>query len=116
MLKGPTGWTRYFFGDIQKKHQIFASAVAHGPQNLSVMILNVGWWKQWQLQKREPIDFRMKAQIHDSAPFQCRKGREDIRKEAIECFENPTVVHGRTLKIPVDYKSGPNWGNMKKGS
>lgn len=116
MLKGPTGWTRYFFGDIQKKHQIFASAVAHGPQNLSVMILNIGWWKQWELQKREPIDFRMKAQIHDSAPFQYRKGREDIRKKAIECFENPTVVHGRTLRIPVDYKSGPNWGNMKKGS
>ncbi len=115
MLKSPLGHTRYFFGDIQKKHQIFASAVAHGPQNLSVSILNIGWWKQWQLQKREPGDFRMKAQIHDSAPFQYRKGREDIRKEAIECFNNPVVIHGRTLRIPVDYKSGVNWGNMKKG-
>jgi len=80
-----------------------------------VSILNIGWWKQWQLQKREPEDFRMKAQIHDSAPFQYRKGREDIRKEAIECFNNPVVIRGRTLRIPVDYKSGVNWGNMKKG-
>jgi len=116
MLRSPLGHVRYFFGDIDKKHQIFASAVAHGPQNLSVSILNRGWWKQWQLQKREPEDFRMKAQIHDSAPFQYRKGREDIRAEAIECFNNPTEIHGRILKIPVDYKYGTDWGHMLKGA
>jgi DNA polymerase I-like protein with 3'-5' exonuclease and polymerase domains len=115
MLKSPMGHVRYFFGDIHKKYQIFSSAVAHGPQNLSVSILNIGWWKQWQLQKEEPVDFRMKAQIHDSAPFQYRIGREDIRKKAIDCFNNPVVIHGRTLKIPVDYKEGLNWMNMKKG-
>lgn len=115
MLRSPLGHTRYFFGDILKKHQIFASAVAHGPQNLSVSILNKGWWKQWLLQKQEPLDFRMKAQIHDSAPFQYRKGREDIRARAIDCFRNPTVVHGRTLVIPVDYKYGTDWAHMEKG-
>lgn len=116
MLRSPLGHVRYFFGDIDKKHQIFSSAVAHGPQNLSVSILNKGWWKQWQLQKREPEDFRMKAQIHDSAPFQYREGREDIRVEAIECFNNPTEIHGRILKIPVDYKYGTDWGHMLKGA
>jgi len=115
MLRSPLGHVRYFFGDIDKKHQIFASAVAHGPQNLSVSILNRGWWRQWQLQKREPVAFRMKAQIHDSAPFQYLEGREDIRKEAIECFNNPTEVRGRILRIPVDYKEGRDWGHMKKG-
>ena len=115
MLVSPLGHTRFFFGDIDKKHQIFSSAVAHGPQNLSVTILNKGWWRQWQLQKREPVAFRMKAQIHDSAPFQYLEGREDIRKEAIECFNNPTEVRGRILRIPVDYKKGKDWGHMKKG-
>ena len=115
MLVSPLGHTRFFFGDIDKKHQIFSSAVAHGPQNLSVTILNKGWWRQWQLQKREPVAFRMKAQIHDSAPFQYLEGREDIRKEAIECFNNPTEVRGRILRIPVDYKKGKDWGHMEKG-
>jgi len=116
MLKSPLGYTRYFFGDIEKKYQIFSSAVAHGPQNLSVAILNMGWWKQWLLQKEEPESFRMKAQIHDSAPFQYKEGREDIRKRAIDCFKNPVEIHGRTLRIPVDYKSGKNWGHMVKGT
>lgn len=112
MLRSPLGHVRYFFGDPTKHYPTFASAVAHGPQNLSVSIVNTGWWKQWLLQKKEPIAFRMKAQIHDSAPFQYLTNRTDIRDRAIECFRNPVVVHGRTLKIPVDYKYGPNWGEM----
>jgi hypothetical protein len=113
-LISPLGWTRYFFGDITKDYQLFSSAVAHGPQNLSVMILNIGLWKNWVLTKENPKDFRLKAQIHDSAPFQYRIGREDLRDIAIRNFENPTIVHGKTLKIPVDFKEGPNWGEMKK--
>ena len=115
MLTSPLGHTRYFFGDIHKKYQIFASAVAHGPQNLSVDILNIGWWKLWLLQKEEPLDLRMKAQVHDSSPFQYRVGREDLRAKAIQCFRNPVTVHGRVLRIPVDYKYGPNWAEMTKG-
>ena len=115
MLVSPLNHTRYFFGDIEKKHQIFASAVAHQPQNLSVAIINRGWWKQWLLQKEEPVAFRMKAQIHDSTPFQYLEGREDVRDRAIRCLDNPVEVHGRILKIPVDYKIGKDWGHMKKG-
>lgn len=113
-LISPLGWTRYFFGDINKNYQLFSSAVAHGPQNLSVSILNIGLWKNWELTKENPKDFRLKAQIHDSAPFQYRIGREDLRDRAIKNFENPVIVHGRTLKIPVDYKEGLCWGEMKK--
>jgi len=114
-LKSPLGWTRYFFGDINKNYQIFSSAVAHGPQNLSVNILNIGVWKNYLLMKENPKDFRIKAQIHDSMPFQYRKGREDLRNTAIANFENPIIVNGRTLRIPVDFKEGLTWGTMKKG-
>ena len=65
----PLGHVRYFFGDPAKHYQTFASAVAHGPQNLSVTIVNKGWWKLWLLQKSEPTALRMKAQVHDSARF-----------------------------------------------
>jgi DNA polymerase I-like protein with 3'-5' exonuclease and polymerase domains len=51
MLRSPLGWTRYFFGDITKDHNLLRSAVAHAPQNLSVQILNIGLWKIWKLVK-----------------------------------------------------------------
>lgn len=114
MLVSPLGWTRYFFGDINKKHQIFASAVAHGPQNLSVAILNIGLWKVWGIVKREKGALRLKAQIHDSAPFQYKVDRPELRDEVIKAFNNPVTIHGRVLRIPVDCKEGKNWGDMKK--
>lgn len=110
MLRSPLGHVRYFFGDPAKHYQTFASAVAHGPQNLSVTIVNKGWWKLWLLQKKFPTELRMKAQVHDSAPFQYLTDRPDIRDRAIECFRTPVVIHGRELRIPVDYKEGPSWG------
>jgi DNA polymerase I-like protein with 3'-5' exonuclease and polymerase domains len=44
-LTSPLGHVRYLFGDIKKNHAIFRSAVAHVPQNLSVSILNKGYWQ-----------------------------------------------------------------------
>ena len=110
MLRSPLGHVRWFFGDPAKHYQTFASAIAHGPQNLSVTIVNIGWWKLWEMQKREPIKLRMKAQVHDSAPFQYMTAYPEIRDEAIQCFRNPVTIHGRILRIPVDYKEGPSWG------
>lgn len=116
MLKSPSGHTRYFFGDIDKKYQIFSSAVAHGPQHLTGAVLNRGFWKIWKLQKEHPRDMRMKAQIHDSALTQYRiEGFNiDYVREILSRMDNPVVIHGRTLSIPVDYKLGPSWGNMKE--
>ena len=65
--------------------------------------------------KENPKDFRIKAQLHDSMPFQRKVGREDLRNIAIANFENPITVNGRVLKIPVDFKEGLTWGTMKKG-
>jgi len=109
MLKSPLGWTRYFFGDVTKDHNKFRSAVAHSPQNLSVTILNIGLWKVWQLTKESHGDLRLKAQIHDSIFCQVKLGREDIKEEILRRMDNPVVVHGRTLRIPVDSKCGKAW-------
>lgn len=109
MLKSPLGWTRYFFGDVTKDHNKFRSAVAHAPQNLSVTILNKGLWKVWQLTKESKGDLRLKAQIHDSIFCQVKIGREDIKEEILKRMDNTVVVHGRTLRIPVDSKCGKAW-------
>jgi DNA polymerase I-like protein with 3'-5' exonuclease and polymerase domains len=116
LLKSPSGHTRFFFGDIEKKYQIFSSAVAHGPQHLTGAVLNKGFWKIWKMQKARPKDMRMKAQIHDSALMQYNDQwfNIDFVQEILTRMNNPIEIHKRMLSIPVDYKLGKDWGNMKE--
>jgi DNA polymerase I-like protein with 3'-5' exonuclease and polymerase domains len=115
LLKSPSGHTRFFFGDIDKKYQIFSSAVAHGPQHLTGAVLNRGFWKIWKLQKANPKVLRMKAQIHDSALQQFLADKEtEYVPMILNSMDNPLPVNGRILRIPVDYKLGQSWGNMKE--
>jgi DNA polymerase I-like protein with 3'-5' exonuclease and polymerase domains len=114
MLKSPLGHVRYFFGVVEKNHRAFNSAVAHAPQNLSVGVINIGFWKCWQLVKKHKGEYRLKAQVHDSILAQWRAGRNDIRNEAIAAMNNPVIIHGRTLRIPTDLKVGNSWGTMKE--
>ncbi len=91
------------------------SAVAHAPQNLSVMILNKGLMKFWERVKASKGQIRFKAQIHDSIFAQIKT---DILTETIHHIQqdlyNPIQVHNRTLIIPVDYKHGKSWGTMEE--
>lgn len=113
-LRSPLGHVRHFFGNVEKSHQAFNSAVAHAPQNLSVSILNIGLWKVWGLVKKHKGNLRIKAQVHDSVLGQYRTGRTDIRAEVLAAMDNPVIIHGRTLRIPVDIKVGDSWGTMSK--
>ncbi len=113
MLVSPLKFTRYFFGDITKDHAMMRGAVAHGPQNLSVSILNIGLWEVWKLVKKEKGALRLKAQIHDSILAQYKDGREDLKHKVISLLERDVLVNGRTLRIPVDSKEGKSWGEME---
>jgi len=115
-LVSPLGHTRRFFGDIGKNHNILRGAVAHGPQNLSVAILNKGMMRVYkELVIPSKGAFRLKAQIHDSIFAQYQISMRDyfIPKLAI-CLDNPITVHGRTLRIPTDVKYGQNWRVMQE--
>lgn len=114
MLVSPLGHTRYFFGDVEKNHRAFNSAVAHAPQNLSVSILNKGFWKVWQLVKKHEGKLRLKAQVHDSVLFQYSTGRIDIREEVVAAMQNPVTIHGRLMHIRTDIKVGSSWGTMEE--
>ena len=116
MLVSPLGHTRKFFGDINKEHDMLRGAVAHQPQNLSVKILNKGFWRCYkELVVPSNGHFRLKAQVHDSILAQYPTHERDYWIPAMmNCCRNPIQVHGRTLRIPVDAKAGPSWGDMKK--
>lgn len=119
-LISPLGWTRYFFAKPSKRNKpALNAAVAHGPQNLSVSILNREWYAIW----RETVYgslrdlVRIKAQIHDSIFFQYRTSFDPRR--VLERMHTPVEVTGadgktRTMLIPSDLKSGDvRWSNLK---
>lgn len=116
MLVSPLGHTRKFFGDINKEHDMLRGAVAHQPQNLSVKVLNKGFWRCYkELVVPSRGRYRMKAQVHDSILAQYLAAERDYWvPRMIECCKNAIEVHGRILRIPVDAKVGPNWGEMQK--
>lgn len=121
-LKSQLGWTRYFFSDPTKSKPALNAAVAHGPQNLSVAIINQVFYKIWHAtlygELRNKI--RIKAQIHDSLLFEYR-GIENAQKVR-KLMENPVSVTDvnritRTMLIPpeLDYQeSGAKyWADIK---
>lgn len=116
-LVSPMGHTRYFFGDITEDHKIFRSAVAHKPQNLSVTILNKGFWRVYNLCIDSGGELRLKAQIHDSNFGQYKAGlREKYEPLILECMNNPVKMPtGRILNIPVDFSAGKTWLEVKGG-
>lgn len=116
-LTSPLGHTRYFFGNISDDHKIFRAAVAHKPQNLSVTILNKGFWKVYKICLASHGNFRLKAQIHDSIWFQYRNGmRATYEPAVLEAMRNPVKMHnGLILEIPVDFAAGKSWLEVKGG-
>ena len=119
-LVSALGWTRFFFGKPSAKNKpALNSAVAHGPQNLSVSILNKEWYAIW----RETVygslqdKVRIKAQIHDSIFFQYRESFDP--ETVLSMMNTPVEVLGadnvvRTMLIPSDLKCGATrWSNLK---
>jgi len=118
-LVSPLGWTRYFFNDPRANKPAMNAAVAHGPQNLSVSIINRVLYSIWKdtvygdLRGR----VRLKAQIHDSI-FYAYKG-EEIPEIMRERMKHPIPVTGvdgvqRTMLIPPDMNAGEvYWSQLK---
>lgn len=114
-LKSPSGYSRYFFGDIAKNHNILRGAVAQGPQHLSVHLLNKGLMRIYkELIIPGKGDIRLKAQVHDSILGQWKIEKRDYYKPLMEeMLDTPIIIHGRELRIPSEFKAGPSWGSMK---
>lgn len=121
-LVSPLGWTRYFFGDVLKNKNHFNSAVAHGPQNLSVQVLNqrlMVIFREMLFGKLRDV-IRLKAQIHDSIFYGYHKEHRDWAPEYVrKQMENPIEVRDikgvkRTMLIPPDMSYGERqWFKLK---
>lgn len=105
------GRTRFTFLDPTKSKTALNALVAHGPQSLSVAIINKALYPLWRRTVYGDLrnKVRLKAQIHDSVLF-TYIGQETpllVRDAMI----NPQIIadiHGveRTMKIPVDLSIG----------
>ena len=118
-LVSPFGWTRYFFAKPSRQNKpALNAAVAHGPQNLSVSIINREWYTIWRATVYGELRgrVRVKAQIHDSIPFQYKEQKD---AEAVLAMMNTVVkVRGadravREMRIPSDLKCGKSrWSEL----
>lgn len=120
MLVGPTGWTRYCFGDPSNSKPELNSYVAHGPQSLSVKLINQAFFKSWKKLQIEENLILMIAQIHDENFFQYLEEFVGTEKEKYifetmsDFMKEPVVIHGRTMIIPNDWAmAGKNWSECK---
>lgn len=113
-LVSPLGWTRIFFGDPSKSKMALNAAVAHGPQNLSVSIINKVFYKLWHDSVYGDLRgrLRIKAQVHDSILY-CYKG-DEVPAIVSERMRHPIKVGGRTMLIPNDTSAGgKSWAALK---
>lgn len=121
-IVSPSGWTRYFFSDPSSSKPALNSAVAHGPQQLSVSIVNREFYSIWKDSVYGDLrgKVRLKAHIHDSIFFAYRgfETPEEVRKRM-----NTTItvkdIHGvsRNMFIPSDVSRGKGfakrWSELK---
>lgn len=121
-LVGPTGWTRYCFGDPRKNKLDLNSYVAHYTQSLNAMILDEAFFRifKWQRKENNFKDLQVFAEIHDSVLGQVRIGKENLSQEIkkIMTFSVPIIdCTGieRLMTVPVDVKlTGHRWGGPIK--
>jgi hypothetical protein len=120
-LVSPLGWTRRFFGTPSANKRDLNVAVAHGPQNLSVGIINKRFYSIWRDQIYGDLRgvIRLKAQIHDSILFQFKKERPDVPRLVQDRMRTPVQVTDcfgieRTMIIPPDMNAGSErWSELK---
>lgn len=112
MLVGATGWTRYCFKNPRDDKRARNAYVAHNPQSLNAMTLNIAFKKVfYNVWMPNKTDFKLYGQIHDSILFGYRKGREDLAVLVQQCMEFDVPVKDikgttRILRVPVDLKLG----------
>jgi hypothetical protein len=118
-MTGPLGWTRYFFSDPSASKPALNAAVAHGPQNLSVGIINRVFYQIWRASVYGELKgiVRLKAQIHDSILYAYKgEGTPEILQKMMRLPVPVTDIKGvtRTMVIPPDISAGKTHWSMLK--
>jgi DNA polymerase I-like protein with 3'-5' exonuclease and polymerase domains len=121
LLTGATGWTRYCFGNAGKDKRALNAYVAHCPQSLNAMVLDMAYCKVFHdiaMSKEHGRNFKLNAQIHDSILFQFREGHEYLIDMVKERMEIPITIKGldgkvREFTVPAAAKAGKDGKGAK---
>jgi DNA polymerase-1 len=109
-LISPFGRRRFFFGR-PKEGATQRDAVAHVPQSMTADEINRALLNLWRSGRVQVL-----GQVHDSILFQFpEKDRDEIIPWAIETAKTTLVLEkGREFTVPVEAKTGFNWGNYSE--
>jgi len=111
ILVTPLGRKRTFWGRLTDSGTL-REAIAFRPQSLIADVLNMGLLKIWE--NLEP-EAQILAQVHDSIVLQClEKNVDKTVANMLEYMKIPVEIHGRTLIVPVEVKTGKNWRDLEK--
>ena len=101
------GRRRYFFGRPSEDSTI-REAIAYAPQSMTADEINIGMLNLFRTNRVQLL-----VQVHDSILFQYPEEEEDeIIPLALDCLRAPlTLKRGREFCVPVDAKTGWNWGD-----
>uniref|UniRef100_A0A6H1ZBK9 Putative DNA polymerase n=1 Tax=viral metagenome TaxID=1070528 RepID=A0A6H1ZBK9_9ZZZZ len=90
---------------------LFRSALAFRPQSVVGEILETAIE---DLHEHSNV-FEPLLNVHDEVVGQCTLENIDLAMREVKgAMETPLQINGRELIIPCDFKSGPNWGSLKK--
>lgn len=109
-LQSPFGRRRFFFGR-PKEGSTRREAVAHVPQSMTGDEINRALLRLWRDGR-----VQLMGQVHDSILFQFpAKDRDTIVPWALEQAKTTLVLErGREFSVPVEAKTGYNWGNYSE--
>lgn len=102
----PLGTGRVFFGR-HNDDATLREAIAHVPQHMVGVLLNLALWRVWYYLGRE-VDIL--GQVHDAILIQYPEEKEEeVLSAVIPLMATPLTHNGRTTIIPSDIMVGWNW-------
>lgn len=109
LMTNPFGFTRHFLGDLRDSgtHREIAAQVGQGDTagNVNRALLKIYYGGVCD------ANCFFRKQVHDELVFLIHKSviREKV-SQIVSIMEEPTMLHGHMVKIPVDPKVGLIWG------
>lgn len=129
-LKNAWGWERTFYKVNPFTNSYdddeFRIMYAWYPQSTIGMLTIKAWTKMCEIYdykidlftpgeiRKMGLDCRL--QVHDLIGVSCVDNTtviEEIIKQMRKCAEIPITINGEILIVPMDFKVGPSWGEMK---
>jgi len=109
-ISTPLLTTRHFFGRVNDDSTL-REAIAHVPQHMVGVLLNLALWRVWHSFGTGPTArVQILAQVHDAILLQYREEEEEsVLGEILPLMATPLTFAKRTMVIPSDILVGWNW-------